>query len=277
MVSTFTTNKHIEKPGNGDYVDTWNVPVNADMNVIDAAFGTTISFNGTSGSQTLTSGVSDTYSYIPFSIKVTGALSANVVYTIPTGVGGQWVVLNTTTDTPSTGPWTVRFASGGGGTSVIVSRNNPTTIYSDGTNIRTVGSIPSGLISMWSGSIATIPSGWYLCDGTNGTPDLRNRFIVGAGSTYNPAVTGGSADATLVAHSHSATVNDPGHSHAFPAGVAIAQAGSALNLSGPPANDAIYGTNAAFTGIGVTISSAGGSATNANLPPYYALAYIMKA
>ena len=50
---------------------------------------------------------------------------------------------------------------------------------------------PSGGIVMWSGSVASIPSGWLLCDGTNGTPDLRNRFIVGAGSTYAVGATGG--------------------------------------------------------------------------------------
>ena len=55
--------------------------------------------------------------------------------------------------------------------------------------------IPTGVIVMWSGSIASIPTGWLICDGTNGTPDLRNRFIVGAGSTYSVAGTGGSAAA----------------------------------------------------------------------------------
>lgn len=131
MVSTYTTNKHIEKPGNGDYVDTWNVPVNADMNVVDAAFGATISFNGTAGSQTLTSGVSDTYSYIPLFIKVTGAISANVTYTIPSGVGGSWIIYNTTTGTS----YNVTFASAGGGASVVIPRNVITSIVCDGTNV----------------------------------------------------------------------------------------------------------------------------------------------
>lgn len=147
MVSTFTTNKNIEKPGNGDYVDYWNVPVNADFNVVDAAFGSTISFNATAGSQTLTSGVSDTYSYIPLFIKVTGAVSANVTYTIPSGVGGQWIIYNTTTDA-TTGPWTVTFASAGGGAAVVVPRSTITSIVSDGTNVFFVSfgveSVPTG-------------------------------------------------------------------------------------------------------------------------------------
>jgi len=73
--------------------------------------------------------------------------------------------------------------------------------------------VPSGAIMLWSGSIASIPSGWLLCNGSSGTPDLRSRFVVGAGTTYAVAATGGSADATLVSHTHTATVTDPGHFH----------------------------------------------------------------
>ena len=69
----------------------------------------------------------------------------------------------------------------------------------------TAAAVPTGVIVMWSGSIASIPSGWYLCNGSNGTPDLRNRFVVGAGSTYAVDATGGSADAIVVSHTHTAT------------------------------------------------------------------------
>ena len=78
---------------------------------------------------------------------------------------------------------------------------------------------PTGIIMMWSGSSATIPYGWYLCDGNNGTPNLRDRFVVGAGNTYAVGATGGSADATLVSHTHTASsststsISDPGHKH----------------------------------------------------------------
>ena len=72
-------------------------------------------------------------------------------------------------------------------------------------------SIPSGCILLWSGSTGSIPSGFLLCDGTNGTPDLRNSFIVGAGNNYTVGQTGGSADAIVVSHTH--TVTDPGHQH----------------------------------------------------------------
>jgi hypothetical protein len=138
--------------------------------------------------------------------------------------------------------------------------------------------IPTGLISLWSGSVASIPSGWFLCDGSNGTPDLRNRFIVGAGSTYAVAATGGSANAIVVSHTHTATstVTDPGHVHNAQAGLF---GGSGGEFGGGYAFDLTETTLSASTGISVatSVSTVGSSATNANLPPYYALAYIMKA
>jgi hypothetical protein len=130
MTSTFTTNKVLELPANGDYVDTWNIPVNADMSVIDAAFGGSSSLNATSGSATLTSA-----QYRPLILNITGAMSADVTFTIPSGVGGQWMVYNTTTDATG-GPWSVTIASAGGGTSIVIYRNASLPIYCDGTNVR---------------------------------------------------------------------------------------------------------------------------------------------
>jgi hypothetical protein len=140
--------------------------------------------------------------------------------------------------------------------------------------------IPTGMISLWYGSIGSVPSGWYLCDGANGTPDLRNKFVVGAGSTYSVAATGGSTDAIVVSHTHTATststVTDPGHLHS---NVFSFSAGGTFGVSNN--NSSSGNTNSATTGITVATSttnaSTGTSGTNANLPPYYALAYIMKA
>lgn len=144
--------------------------------------------------------------------------------------------------------------------------------------------IPTGMISLWYGSIGSVPSGWYLCDGSNGTPDLRDRFIVGAGSTYSVNATGGSADASVVAHTHTATststVTDPGHLHtwnAVPSNVAANNSNSYREGGA----DGTQNTSTATTGITVatstTVASAGVAGTNLNLPPYYALAYVMKA
>ena len=136
--------------------------------------------------------------------------------------------------------------------------------------------LPAGMIVMWSGSVGTIPSGWLLCNGLNGTPDLRNRFVIGAGLTYPVAATGGSKDAVVVAHEH--TVGDPGHTHSLSNSQAAAEVGGSREAQ---AAIGYYGRGGFVTlstaTTGITVASAGVSGTNANLPPYYALCYIMKA
>lgn len=136
--------------------------------------------------------------------------------------------------------------------------------------------LPTGMILLWSGSIGSIPAGFLLCDGNNSTPDLRNRFIVGAGSTYSVNQTGGSTDAIVVSHTHTATsvVTDPGHFHTAAGTTAPPfQAGGNAVFSPSTVN-----TSTATTGITVatTNATAGTSGTGANLPPYFALCYIMK-
>jgi hypothetical protein len=133
--------------------------------------------------------------------------------------------------------------------------------------------IPSGGIFLWSGSIGSIPAGYVLCNGSNGTPDLRNRFVVGAGSTYPVDAIGGAADAVVVSHTHAATVSDPGHSHTISAALNLGSGGSGVNVLD---GGSTRSTSAVGTGISVSNATAGVSGTNANLPPYYALCYIMK-
>ena len=148
--------------------------------------------------------------------------------------------------------------------------------------------VPTGAILLWSGSTGSIPATWFLCDGTNGTPDLRNSFVVGAGSTYAVNATGGTADAVVVSHTHTATstsaVTDPTHFH-FEASAAGGSDNPAVSNTIIPSagigyTAANFRTSYASTGITVatttTNTTAGVSGTNANLPPYYALAYIMK-
>ena len=143
--------------------------------------------------------------------------------------------------------------------------------------------IPSGIITMWSGTIATIPSGWYLCNGSNGTPDLRDKFIIGANADSGGAAktnvtgsytqTGGTKDAIVVSHTHTATVTDPGHNHTT---AVYNQGGTNVNAN-PGATLNSGNTGTATTGITVAISTTGSSGTDQNLPPYYALAFIQKA
>lgn len=155
----------------------------------------------------------------------------------------------------------------------------------------TVGqTIPSGVILMWSGSVGSIPNGWYLCNGSNGTPNLLDRFVIGAGSGYGVGATGGSKDATLVSHNHSVsgtTSTDGNHQHRHQAaglyssywqGYATAYG----NYGGGTPDDQCVILQTEANGshshtVSGTTSTSGSSATNANLPPYYALCFIMKA
>ena len=120
------------------------------------------------------------------------------------------------------------------------------------------GGLPVGAIILWSGATNAIPSGFALCNGQNGTPNLQDKFIVGAGSGYAVAATGGSADATLVSHTHNLLYNH---------GAFGGSSGAVTPRSG---------NTPVVPGISGRVSTEGSSATNANLPPYYALAYIMK-
>jgi len=116
--------------------------------------------------------------------------------------------------------------------------------------------VPVGSIIIWSGAIVDIPSGWQLCNGTNGTPDLRNRFVVGAGDTYAVDANGGAVN-----HDHNFTGD--GHVHNMPKG------GESLDDS--PATDFAEGNWNTDSG-----NATGVTDTESNLPPYYALAYIQR-
>ena len=140
--------------------------------------------------------------------------------------------------------------------------------------------VPLGTIVMWSGTIASIPTNWQLCNGTNGTPNLQDRFIVGAGNTYSVGGNGGEANVTLStaeipAHTHQ--VQDPGHNHetGFQDENFTDTGGEQTNLiTITNAPNVFPNTTNKTTGISI-INTGGGGAHN-NLPPYYALAYIMR-
>jgi len=163
--------------------------------------------------------------------------------------------------------------------------------------------IPTGVIVMWSGSEASIPAGWALCNGASGTPDLRGKFVIAAGGTYAVAATGGSANAVVVSHNHDASADFNGnhghsgstntagnHAHgqrvvefynggdlAFSgaAQVSSTRAGRATDAAGNHAHS--LSINAAGNhNHDITVNAAGESGTGKNLPPYYALALIMR-
>ena len=145
--------------------------------------------------------------------------------------------------------------------------------------------VPAGVILLWSGSIASIPSGWNLCDGTNGTPDLRNRFVVAAGDTYAVGATGGADSVTLdasqmPAHTHTGTTSTDGaHNHNVSVQAATIQDCQRDNsyFRGDGGLTTYTTTTNGNHSHTFTTASTGGGGSHENRPPYYALAYIQKA
>jgi hypothetical protein len=117
-----TTNKALQTPANGSNVGTWDVPVNSNFTAIDTAFGGKATIATTGGTTVLTSA-----QYQPLFLVITGTLTSNAIIQFPSGVGGQWVVLNSTT-----GSYTVTFSSAGGGASYALAQNIRTVIVCDG-------------------------------------------------------------------------------------------------------------------------------------------------
>lgn len=156
--------------------------------------------------------------------------------------------------------------------------------------------VPIGGIIIWSGAENMIPNNWHLCDGTNGTPDLRNRFVVGAGDNYEVEESGGNDNivlqiSNLPSHNHSASLNLSGlttnsageHTHAVYTYQTTRMVSSdqilgsysyGLGTTNIPSSGAHTHT---ISGSGtVSINNTGSGEAFDNMPPYYALCYIMK-
>ena len=148
-----------------------------------------------------------------------------------------------------------RLASGTSGQFLQSQGSGVAPVYS---NVQT---IPSGGIIMWSGSIATIPAGWYLCDGRNGTPDLRGRFVIAAGGAYAAGTSGdGSIPLTSVSISFSLPLSASGGDGLF------------TDRIWPGGNGGGQGISGTYTGSG---SGSFGTGTKV-IATYYALAFVMK-
>lgn len=138
-----------------------------------------------------------------------------------------------------------------------VDKNDAKFINSDGIEFYMV---PKGAIVIWSGASDKIPAGWSLCDGSNGTPNLTDKFVIGAGNDYSVGATGGEKE-------HVLTIDEmPSHSHKYYTGK-----GEESTNSGRPANSQ-------YETIVQTLSTelAGNDIAHNNMPPYYSLCYIMK-
>lgn len=143
---------------------------------------------------------------------------------------------------------------------------------------------PIGGIIIWSGNSNNIPQNWALCNGTNGTPDLRDRFVVGAGESYNVNSTGGEASHVLTVsempvHNHSGSTGGAGsHSHTatLRSNATNLVAGSSFYSVSTGSSTTVTTSTVANHTHSVSISNAGGGGAHNNMPPYYALCYIMK-
>lgn len=224
-----------------------------------------------------------------------------------TPTDGNFIVGNGTTWVAESGN-TVLASIGVTATTTELNVMDGITATTSDLNTASTHYVPSGGIIMWSGAVSAVPSGWYLCDGTNGTPNLTGRFVVHAdadsGGTYAPGDTGGADSVTLTSdqipahtHSFSATTSSEGaHDHTTHAqggfnldgtprflnngnnGLSGGDGGAQFGFGTSPDTDFRTSEDGAHTHtVSGTTGSTGGGNSHENRPPYYALAYIMKA
>ena len=184
-------------------------------------------------------------------------------------VGGQLSASSATvTDSVSAGSMAISGALG----AATITTSGAATIGGDlsvGGSLTGFGVAPIGAIILWSGSAADIPSDWALCNGQtkygHQTPDLRNRFVVGAGGEYDVGATGGEK-------SHVLTEGEmPSHRHSYQF--------KGADLNGSWDNDNyFFDASEHYSGNGNTkyTEYTGGNQPHENRPPYYALCYIMR-
>ena len=157
----------------------------------------------------------------------------------------------------------VTVSSGGVITSGVVTA---TSFAGSGANLTGIVAVPSGCILIWSGAANAIPSGFVLCNGSNSTPDLRGKFVVGyhdGNNDYDVGDTGGAETVTLTTAqipSHKHTTNIDGQ-HVIPGG-----GGSSYP----------YGGAGTYASRLFSMDNTGGGGAHENRPPFYALCYIMK-
>ena len=195
-----TTNKGLIQPANGSYVDTWDQPVNNDWSYIDTAFGGSVSLNAT-GISTYTLTLTE---YRPLSLSISGAISNNVTYSIPSGVGGQWVIFNGTTDATG-GPWNIIFTCVGSAVTVTIPRGTTTNVVCDGTNLLFADGRPgspggSNTQVQYNNNGTLGGSSNFVFDGTNvgiGTTTL-NFKLTAANNAFDGAWMGSSGTYSFV-------------------------------------------------------------------------------
>ena len=179
---------------------------------------------------------------------------------------------------------------------------NVPNISGNGSGLSGIEAFVTGMIILWYGNTGNIPTGFVLCDGNNNTPDLRDRFVVGAGSAYSPNNTGGSSSVTLStaqipSHNHTTSVSGTTStksltgdvrriSEGFRASGTASGVFTKVNdpnnpITGAASNSPVAGFtfdathNHTFSASGTSTNTGSGD-SHENRPPYYALCYIMK-
>lgn len=179
-----------------------------------------------------------------------------------------------------------------GSTAVTMTATNSSTFIATTAHVKNAidSVLPKGMITLWYGSIVSIPTGWALCNGTNGTPDLRDRFVVGAGTSYTVGATGGATTSTFAGnHNHTAVltsaslvVSNIGWGEAgLPLG-AVSSGQLLVGSGDPEVGEALESIRASGNTLtldehnhNITINN-NGTHNHDVTPPYYALCYIMK-
>jgi microcystin-dependent protein len=237
--------------GNSDVIGNSNITGNSNVTGSSNVIG-----NITAASFIKSGGISNQFLKADGSVDATTYLTGATVGGTPDNVGGQLVVRN---------------GIGGFSAGIVTA----TTFVGNGT-------IPIGGIIMWSGTIANIPTGWALCNGSNGTPDLRSRFIVGAGTdTQNvwgfDALTGSQ---TFTNGQTSVGVNSTGGriAHQLITAELAAHGHSYTDRTneGTGGGTGGGGANTGTQTLSKTTGDTGGNQFHENRPPYYALAFIMR-
>lgn len=300
MPSSHTTRKRLEKQAAGENNNAWGGYLNLNtIDLVDECFGVVCVAMTTAGDSTLTTnnGLSDQGRRSQ--IILTGTPTSNVSLFVP-AVESFYIVRNKMGGTRKV---TVKNAGGTNGVdfSGAASGAEQGLVLSDGVHVREIVRTVStgalspftrGMIMPFYGSVGGIPSGWLNCDGTNGTPNLNDKFILGTTSNTNVDTSGGSlSNLTATSngdHTHGGSTGSttltlaqiPAHAHGYlteavgnhPTGTGASEERGAATVS---LSTTSVGGNASHNH---TISTGGGHThtVTPTRPPYHYLLYIMK-
>lgn len=242
MTSIFSTNKGLEEPASGDYVNAWATPVNANWTAIDAALGGTTSISVTGISAPTTTLVITQYR--PPNIEFTGTLAANLNYQIPTGVGGMWSINNATS-----GAFTLAFSIAAGNSLLL--NTGRTLIISDGATVALADQKPQGGVYE-----APFLSGSVQVAGPNGFPvgygDFQWGFLLpNASGIPSSGILAGGAGKTQVIHITDAQITGL-------KGITVIR--SAGDADSTPGNPGLDGGGDLLDFAGASLNAGGGAA-----------------